>query len=264
MRFSTPLFFALIFTAFVTCPPFAQATATNDDAPPQLISTTGGNGSPYDTPAKLKQAATNGDAEACYRLTEELLEGSSEFPQDIPRALTLLQQAADVGHPAANFRLGRLLDHGQHLDEDPVLAREHYRTAATSGHVEAQYNLGIISARGRGGPKDYTEALAWLMLATRAGAQGDAEQKLRDFLKRRKDSAALFTAAEKLAEKIKANYATGPVSKVTPTAPPTPLKPAILLTPPKVQIDPAIEKFQLLPPSPTGPVILLPEKRRPQ
>ena len=45
-----------------------------------------------------------------------------------------------------------------------------FRKAAEQGHPKAQYNLGVIYAKGRGITKDMDEAKKWYSLAA---AQGD-------------------------------------------------------------------------------------------
>ena len=44
-----------------------------------------------------------------------------------------------------------------------------YRQAAEQGHVNAQYNLGVMYAEGRGVPQDDAEADAWYRLAAQQG-----------------------------------------------------------------------------------------------
>ncbi len=252
-------------------PPVA---ADPDNAPPQLISTTEGAGARYDTPEKLRAAADAGDPEACLRLAEDLLETAAANPASANQAVALLQKAAAAQHPAASFRLARLYDHGEFVPEAPARSRELYLVAAKTGHVEAQYNLGVLLARGRGGPKEYTEALAWLILATQAGASGDAEPKLRAFLKPHKDSASIFAAAEIRAQSLKAALVpyspkspaastasgaqrTRPATKIDPKNPSatkltsaTPLIPQTYTPPPPQDPGPAIKLF-----SPTGRLI---------
>jgi len=56
--------------------------------------------------------------------------------------------------------------------EEQNLARaiELYRSAASKGESQAQYNLGLLSAQGRGLPLDLAEALRWYRLSAGNGS----------------------------------------------------------------------------------------------
>ncbi|MEY2820448.1 MAG: hypothetical protein RL105_20, partial [Verrucomicrobiota bacterium] len=60
---------------------------------------------------------------------------------------------------------------------DEAEAVRWYRKAAEQGHAKAQYNLGVAYDEGRGVPKDYAEAYAWLNIASAAGLE-DAKKGL--------------------------------------------------------------------------------------
>ena len=52
---------------------------------------------------------------------------------------------------------------------DQVKAAELFRSAAETGHVGAQYELGVICAECDGELKDDVEALGWFRLAAEQG-----------------------------------------------------------------------------------------------
>ena len=56
--------------------------------------------------------------------------------------------------------------------EDPAVSVEALQQRAAQGEAEAQLQLGLLYARGKGLPQDYAEALKWFRLAA---AQGNAE-----------------------------------------------------------------------------------------
>lgn len=61
-------------------------------------------------------------------------------------------------------------EHGEGVEQDFIRAVRLYCTAATQGHVEAQYQLGWLYANGRGLPRDDVQAAAWF---SQAAAQND-------------------------------------------------------------------------------------------
>ena len=48
---------------------------------------------------------------------------------------------------------------------------------AEQGHAEAQFNLGVLYANGRGVPKDYVRAYAWVNLAAAQGEKNAVKAK---------------------------------------------------------------------------------------
>ncbi|MGA9421923.1 MAG: sel1 repeat family protein [Rhodanobacteraceae bacterium] len=52
---------------------------------------------------------------------------------------------------------------------DPAFAIEMYRVAASWGYKKAEYNLGVMYAKGQGVPVDLPRAMAWMALAAERG-----------------------------------------------------------------------------------------------
>jgi TPR repeat protein len=188
------------------------------DAKPILLSRTGG--AAWANAKELEASAKNGNPKACAQLGEALLRGDADFPQDVPRALVLLEQAARAGQASAAFRLGMLLDHGDHVAPDHARALAYFRAAAAGGAAEAFHNLGVAySTAGHGVKRDYPEALAWLILARQHGTTTNADDALRAHLRslRRPEWIA---AGEKRAAELARELAQGNVGKFLP--PPAP------------------------------------------
>jgi uncharacterized protein len=167
-----------------------------EDSKPKLISTTGGKGAEnaWATTAEMEKAAEAGNAVACYQLGEMLLAGDG-VAVDVTRAVALLERAADAGHPKASFRLGKLFADGEVVTRDLAKAYLRYTAAAKAGEAEAQHNLGAMYASGRGVKRDYVQGLAWLIVATKNGADAESEEQLRaHLLKGRRPD--MITAAE--------------------------------------------------------------------
>ncbi len=216
------------------------------DSKPILLSRTGGGA--WANAKELEASAKNGNPKACAQLGEALLRGDQDFPQDVPRALTLLEQAARAGQASAAFRLGMLLDHGDNVALDHARALAYFRAAAAGGAAEAFHNLGVAySTTGHGVKRDYAEALAWLILAKKHGTTTNADDALRSHLRSLRHP-ELIAAGEKRAPELERELAQGGVVKFLPP-------PALLTYVPTSSVSshsaPAVEK--LAPPPITKP-----------
>lgn len=116
----------------------------------------------------LKLATESADAQynaAPYQLAclYETGYGDDIF-QDLSYAAELFTQAAELGHPEANFRMGDAYEHG-HLNcpRDPALSVHFYTGAAERGHAAAM--MGLCAWYMVGAPpmleKDEEEAYEW-------------------------------------------------------------------------------------------------------
>ncbi len=86
-------------------------------------------------------------------------------PQDPQQAATWYRQAADKGHPEAQFNLARLYASGKGVNHDEEQAARWVSASATQGHALAMTNFGERCATGNGVPKDDKRAYFWLTLA---------------------------------------------------------------------------------------------------
>ena len=69
------------------------------------------------------------------------------------------------------------------MPQDYAEAAKWFRKAAEQGDAKAQYNLGIMYAKGQGVPQDYVLAYMWSNLATSrypASEKEDREQAVRN------------------------------------------------------------------------------------
>src|SRR5260370_36206254 len=89
---------------------------------------------------------------------------------DYATALKEWQPLAEKGAPHAQYNLGLLYARGQGVPQDYAQAANWYRKAAEQGVIEAEYNLGLLHSSGQGVPKDNNEALKWF---TQAAEKGD-------------------------------------------------------------------------------------------
>ena len=95
------------------------------------------------------------------------------------RDLPSLRQAAERGDPNAQFELGVRYAEGKGVAPDDKEAARWILKAAEQGHLEAQFNLGLMYADGNGVPLDESKAVEWLRKAAQKGS-AQAQQILRD------------------------------------------------------------------------------------
>jgi TPR repeat protein len=116
-----------------------------------------------------RKAADKGSTSAMVELGVHLATGSG-VPEDRGQARALFERAAEAGNPRGVINLAALAGGGGALS-DPVKTRAMLARAAETNSAEAQYQLGLMTADGIGGPKDDVAARA---LFERAAAQGHA------------------------------------------------------------------------------------------
>ncbi len=82
-----------------------------------------------------------------------------------------LQQLAEQGDAKAQYNLGVMYAKGQGVPQDYQEAVRWYRLAAEQGHASGQFSLGAMYTAGQGVPKDYVLAHMWLNLAAGKGVK---------------------------------------------------------------------------------------------
>lgn len=80
------------------------------------------------------------------------------FPADGSPAKS---SAKEEGYAEAQYQLGLAHAEGRGVAQDDVLALRCFRNAADRGHAPAQHQLGRMLAQGRGVTRDYDKAVAW-------------------------------------------------------------------------------------------------------
>ncbi len=86
------------------------------------------------------------------------------------------RRMAEMGYAPAQYDLGVVYAKGRGVAQDYVEAAKWYRLAADQGYATAQYSLGGLYATGQGVPQDYVEAAKWYRLAA---DQGDPDAQYR-------------------------------------------------------------------------------------
>ena len=88
---------------------------------------------------------------------------------DYATALKEWQPVAEAGDPNAQYNLGLLYARGQGVPQSYQKAAEWYQKAAEQGVAAAQYNLGVMYANGEGVTKNPDEAAKWFLKAADQG-----------------------------------------------------------------------------------------------
>ncbi|HNJ36278.1 MAG TPA: tetratricopeptide repeat protein, partial [Leptospiraceae bacterium] len=116
------------------------------------------------------EAATAGDAEACFLLGRAHDVGSAGGNDSPNEAVKWYRKAAELGNVFAQYNLGVIYEGGRGIEKDEVEAARWYRKAADEGLADAQRALGNLYYSGRGLEKDEVEAVKWYR---KAAEQGD-------------------------------------------------------------------------------------------
>ena len=88
---------------------------------------------------------------------------------DYETALREWQPLAEQGHIEAQFNLGVLYDKGWGVSQDYKQAIKWYKLSAAQGDARARFVLGGIYYYGQGVSQDYEEATKWFKLAAEQG-----------------------------------------------------------------------------------------------
>ncbi len=112
--------------------------------------------------AHLFFGETNMDPEAQARMA---------FEQRVAQ----LKPDAEAGRSGTQYSLAETYRTAPEAVRDPGLARYWYRKAAEQGHIAAQYQLGLLYAKGDGVPQSYTRAAEWFQLSAGLGRNRDAQ-----------------------------------------------------------------------------------------
>ena len=118
--------------------------------------------------------------------------------QGHPDALKWYQKTADEGNAIAQYNLGLMYAKGEGVDQNDAEALKWFRLAAEQGSAVAQYNLGIMYRDGRGIPQDYVQAYVWFSLA--ASRFPASEKESRDLAVKDRDRVASRMAPVQIAE----------------------------------------------------------------
>ena len=92
-----------------------------------------------------------------------------------PAAVAETHARAGQGDADAQYELGIMYAEGRGVPQNDAVAFAWYRQAAEAGVAAAQFNVGLMYSAGRGVPRDEAEAVTWYQ---KAAAQGLAEAQV--------------------------------------------------------------------------------------
>ena len=116
--------------------------------------------------------------------------------------LYTVRQAAEQGDATAQFNLGVMYAKGEGVPQDDAAAVRWYRLAAEQGHASAQGTLGAMYMNGQGVPQDDETAHVWLNVAASRsiGEQRDEYAEARDAVAERMTRGQLAKAQRRARE----------------------------------------------------------------
>jgi len=117
---------------------------------------------------------------------------------DYTQAARLFRPLAEQGIASAQFNLGMMYARGQGVPQDYLAALKWYRRAAEQGNASAQNNLGLMYERGRGVRQDFILAHMWsnIAAATLNGDEGKTALIRRDHVASQMTPAQIEKAQE--------------------------------------------------------------------
>lgn len=99
------------------------------------------------------------------------LDRANANAKDLASAANWYRKAADKGNTDAQTNLGLMYAEGRGVELNNLEAARWYRKAAEAGNARAQYALALMYHLGQGVSQDYADAIHWYESAAR---QGDA------------------------------------------------------------------------------------------
>ncbi len=114
------------------------------------------------------QAAESGHPEAQFRVGKKLLMEAALESQKAPEALEWLTRAAENGHTGAMIQLGRMFRSGVGALQNYDIAADWIQRAAAANDPEGMLELGRFYRDGIGFDKDLISAYVWMNRAAAA------------------------------------------------------------------------------------------------
>ena len=94
--------------------------------------------------AMARKRADKGDADALCFLGNEYFIAGRGLTKNVPRAIQLWTEAAELGSLDAHFALGHVYCHGDVVEEDKPRGIPHWQQAAMKGNAHSRHNLGCF------------------------------------------------------------------------------------------------------------------------
>ncbi|EJK59816.1 hypothetical protein THAOC_19918 [Thalassiosira oceanica] len=94
--------------------------------------------------AMVQKRVSKGDAAAIKVLGDRYCHGDLGLAKNVPRAIELWTEAAELGSLEAHYRVGHMDYTGDGVEEDKPRGIHHWQQAAMKGDVASRHNLGIV------------------------------------------------------------------------------------------------------------------------
>jgi hypothetical protein len=106
----------------------------------------------------MSQCLLAQDAQETYERAMKLVEADS-----VVNAAPFFREAAESGHPGAQYNYGYCFESGTGVDQNDSIANAWYLLAADQGWVDAQFKLGHRFARGKGVERSEERSYYWTL-----------------------------------------------------------------------------------------------------
>ena len=94
--------------------------------------------------AMIRKRVDKGDAEAIFYLGYKYYFGELGLAKDVPRAIELWTEAAELGSLDAHCELGCVYYFGDGVEEDKPRGVHHWQQAAMEGYADSRDDLGFV------------------------------------------------------------------------------------------------------------------------
>ena len=94
--------------------------------------------------AMVQERIDKGDAGAMKILGDKYYTGELGLAKNVPRAIELWTDAAELGSIDAHYQQGAAYYHGEGIEEDKSRGIHHFQQAAMKGNVRARHSLGAV------------------------------------------------------------------------------------------------------------------------
>ena len=127
--------------------------------------------------AMIQKRVDKGDADATNILGEQYYSGQNGLTKDVPRAIELWTEAAELGSLDAHSKLGSRYYNGESVEEDVPRGINHWQQAAMKGHVHSRHGLGVAEFNN----KNYKLAVQHWMISAKMGFEESLNAIMRRF-----------------------------------------------------------------------------------
>lgn len=148
-----------------TCP-FCRASLRSNDQEAVALAT-------------IRKRVEKGDAMAIKQLGDEYCAGNLGLTKDVPRAIELWTEAAELGSFDAHNILGHTYFTGDGIKEDKPRGIHHYQQAAIKGHALGRHELGAIELD----EGNYELAVQHFMISAKMGLEFSLNEIKKMFMK---------------------------------------------------------------------------------